>query len=95
MNKIYKTSNQNNTVTRNCPSKLFQPLAQNQKIFVIFMPFYLELFARFGDVKLSINDEHKVKHRMSIDKHRIAVCSDCSVNLLIIKFKYDYGIYFL
>ena len=42
MNKIYETTNQNNTVTRNSPSKLFQLLriiAQNQKYLLYLRPF--------------------------------------------------------
>ena len=43
MNKIYKTSNQNNTATRNSSSKLFQPLrtsAQSQKCLSYLGPLF-------------------------------------------------------
>ena len=65
MNKIYKTSNQNNTATRNSSLKLFQPLsnkALSQKCLL-----YLGSFISNGlpdDVKMSNNVntfKHKVK----------------------------------
>ena len=62
MNEIYKTSNQNNTVTRNSALKLFQPLrtrALSQKCLS-----YLGSFIWNGlpdDVKLS-NNMNTFKH---------------------------------
>ena len=65
MNKIYKTTNQNNTVTRNFSSKFFIPLrtkALSQKCFLYLGPFILNSFP--DNVKLSSNEntfKNKVK----------------------------------
>ena len=37
------------------------------------MPFYLELFARLDEVKLSIDDEHKVKKHYCKKKNKISI----------------------
>ena len=48
INKIYKTTNQNNTATRSSSLKLFQPLrtTAESEIFVVFRAFYLEWFSK-------------------------------------------------
>ena len=48
INKIYKTTNQNNTATRSSSLKLFQPLrtTPGSEIFVVFRAFYLEWFSK-------------------------------------------------
>ena len=65
MNEIYRTTNQNNTVTRNSSLKLFQPLrtkALSQKFLSYLGPFIWNGLP--DDVKLSNNVntfKHKVK----------------------------------
>ena len=64
MNEIYKTINQNNTVTRNSSLKLFQPLrtkALSQKCLLYLGPFILNSLP--DNVKLSKN-ENTVKHKV-------------------------------
>ena len=54
MNEIYRTTNENNTVTRNSSLKLFQPLstkALSQKYLQYFVPFIWNGLP--DDVKLS------------------------------------------
>ena len=65
MNEIYKTTNQNNTSTRNSSLKLFQPLrakALSQQCLLFLGPFIW--YGLPDDVKLSNNVntfKHKVK----------------------------------
>ena len=64
MNEIYKTINQNNTVTRNSSLKLFHPLrtkALSQKCLLYLGPFILNSLP--DNVKLSKN-ENTVKHKV-------------------------------
>ena len=64
VNEIYKTSNQNNTVTRNFSLKLFQPLrtkSLTQKCCLYLGPFIWNGFP--DDVKLS-NNLNKFKHKV-------------------------------
>ena len=63
MNEIYKTSNQNNVVTRNCSLKHFQPLRTKSLIHKCLS--YLGLFMWNGlpdYVKLS-NNVNAFKHK--------------------------------
>ena len=48
MNEIYRTTNQNNNVTRNSSLKLFEPLRTKaeSEMFVVFRVCYLEWFTR-------------------------------------------------
>ena len=64
MNEIYKTTNQNNTVTRNSSLKLFQPL--RTKVLSQKCLLHLGRFIWNGlpdDVKLSSN-ENRFKHKV-------------------------------
>ena len=62
MNKVYKKSNQNNTVTRNSSLKLFQPLrakALSQKCLLYLGPFIWNGLP--NDIKMS-NNVNAFKH---------------------------------
>ena len=64
MNKIYKTTNQNNTITRNSSLKLFQPLRTkvlSQKCLSYLGPFIWNALA--DDIKLS-NSVNTFKHKV-------------------------------
>ena len=64
MNEIYKTTNQNNTVTRNSSLKLFKPLmakALSQKCLLYLGPFIWNSLP--DDIKLS-NNMNTLKHKV-------------------------------
>ena len=70
MNEIYKTPNQNNIVTRNSSSKLFQSLRTKtltQKFLSYLRPLIWN--GLLDDVKLS-NNENKFKHKVKKRKLR-------------------------
>ena len=79
MNEIYKTPNQNNIVTRNSSSKLFQSLRTKtltQKFLSYLRPLIWN--GLLDDVKLSNNEnkfKHKVKKRKLRKKIKISMCT--------------------